>query len=103
MAASPASRGAFYPTAIRANGAAWASSVAKTGAVVGLWFGAAILDAGLGARGAFTVFAVCPAVMVLVLFALGRVQRRLPAEAEGALSGEAPATGATPVRTVVPS
>ncbi|RVU20885.1 MFS transporter [Streptomyces antnestii] len=95
--------GTFYPTAIRANGAAWASSVAKIGAMVGPWLGGVILDAGLGARGAFTVFAVCPAVMVLVLFALGRVQRRLPAEAEGALSAEAPATGATPVRTVVPS
>ncbi|WP_051844091.1 MFS transporter [Streptomyces sp. NRRL S-813] len=95
--------GTFYPTAIRANGAAWASSVAKIGAMVGPWLGGVILDAGLGARGAFTVFAVCPAVMVLVLFALGRVQRRLPAEAEGALSAEAPVTGTTPVRTVVPS
>ncbi len=95
--------GTFYPTAIRANGAAWASSVAKIGAMVGPWLGGVILDAGLGARGAFTVFSLCPAVMVLVLFALGRVQRRLPAEAEGALSAGAPATGATPARTVVPS
>ncbi|MGV9347360.1 hypothetical protein ACWDSD_21560 [Streptomyces spiralis] len=60
--------GTFYPPAIRANGAAWASSVAKIGAMVGPWLGGVILDAGLGARGAFTVFAVCPAVMVLVLW-----------------------------------
>ncbi len=95
--------GTFYPTGIRANGAAWASSVAKVGAMVGPWLGGVILDAGLGAHGAFTVFAACPAVMVLVLFVLGRVQRRLPAEAEGALSVEAPTTGVTPVRTAAPS
>ncbi|GHE94506.1 MFS transporter [Streptomyces spiralis] len=95
--------GTFYPTEIRANGAAWASSVAKIGAMVGPWLGGVLLDAGLGASGAFTIFAACPAVMVLVLFVLGRVQRRLPAEAEGALSVEASTTGVAPVRTVAPS
>ncbi|MFB6703234.1 hypothetical protein ACFCW6_00720 [Streptomyces sp. NPDC056333] len=93
--------GTFYPTAIRANGAAWASSVAKVAAMAGPWLGGVILDAGLGARGAFTVFSVCPAVMVLVLFALGRVQRRLPAEAEGALSAESPETGLAAARPAV--
>ncbi|MER5960583.1 MFS transporter [Streptomyces sp. NPDC001893] len=95
--------GTFYPTAIRANGAAWASSVAKIGAMVGPWLGGVILDAGLGAQGAFTVFAVCPAVMVVVLFVFGRVQRRLPAEAEGAISVETPTTGLAPVKMAATS
>ncbi|MFB7169159.1 MFS transporter [Streptomyces sp. NPDC056121] len=95
--------GTFYPTAIRANGAAWASSVAKIGAMVGPWLGGVILDAGLGAQGAFTVFAVCPAVMVVVLFVFGRVQRRLPAEAEGAISVETPTTGVAPVKMAATS
>lgn len=85
--------GTFYPTAIRANGAGWASSVAKVGAMVGPWLGGVILDAGLGAGGAFTIFAAVPAVMVLVLFMLGRLQRRMPADAEGALPGQPPTTG----------
>ncbi|MFB7999512.1 MFS transporter [Streptomyces sp. NPDC056002] len=95
--------GTFYPTAIRANGAAWASSVAKIGAMVGPWLGGVILDAGLGAQGAFTVFAVCPAVMVVVLFVFGRVQRRLPAEAEGAISVTTPTAGVAPVKTAATS
>ncbi|MFB7418281.1 MFS transporter [Streptomyces sp. NPDC056210] len=95
--------GTFYPTAIRANGAAWASSVAKIGAMVGPWLGGVILDAGLGAQGAFTVFAVCPVVMVVVLFVFGRVQRRLPAEAEGAISVETPTTGVAPVKMAATS
>ncbi|MFD7205735.1 MFS transporter [Streptomyces sp. NPDC059893] len=95
--------GTFYPTAIRANGAAWASSVAKIGAMVGPWLGGVILDAGLGAQGAFTVFAVCPAVMVVVLFVFGRVQRRLPAEAEGAVLVETPTIGVAPVKTAATS
>ncbi|MFE4777969.1 MFS transporter [Streptomyces sp. NPDC056713] len=95
--------GTFYPTAIRANGAAWASSVAKIGAMVGPWLGGVILDAGLGAQGAFTVFAVCPAVMVVVLFVFGRVQRRLPAEAEGAILVETPTAGVAPVKTAAAS
>ncbi|MFI0766183.1 MFS transporter [Streptomyces sp. NPDC021218] len=82
--------GTFYPTAIRANGAAWASSVAKIGAMIGPWLGGVLLDTGLGARGAFEVFAICPAVMVVLLIALGRAQRRLPADAEGALVRETP-------------
>lgn len=92
--------GTFYPTEIRANGAGWASSVAKAGAMLGPWLGGVILDAGLGAQGAFSIFAICPAVMVLVLFVLGRVQRRMPADAEGALNG---AVDTAPLAPVAPS
>ncbi|MGX1668016.1 MFS transporter [Streptomyces sp. NPDC055400] len=94
--------GTFYPTAVRANGAAWASSVAKVGAMIGPWLGGVLLDTGLGARGAFVIFAVCPAAMVLVLICLGRAQRRLPVDAEGAVATtpEPTATTAASSRTV---
>ncbi|MFI9780174.1 hypothetical protein ACIHCV_36695 [Streptomyces sp. NPDC051956] len=89
-------------TAVRANGAAWASSVAKVGAMIGPWLGGVLLDTGLGARGAFVIFAVCPAAMVLVLICLGRAQRRLPIDAEGAVATtpEPTATTAASSRTV---
>ncbi|MFF2846477.1 MFS transporter [Streptomyces sp. NPDC058001] len=91
----------FYPTAIRANGAAWASSVAKIGAMVGPWLGGVLLDTGMGARGAFTVFAICPVLMIALLFGLGRAQRRLPSDAEGALVTEPP-PGSAPAPRPVP-
>ncbi|MFC4494876.1 MFS transporter [Streptomyces ovatisporus] len=85
--------GTFYPTSIRANGAAWASSVAKVGAMIGPWLGGVLLDAGLGTGGAFTAFAVCPVVMVVLLFAMGRAQKSLSPDTEGALfDGTAHAT-----------
>ncbi|MGY5034058.1 hypothetical protein ACWC9U_24935 [Streptomyces sp. 900116325] len=69
--------------------------------MAGPWLGGIILDAGLGARGAFTLFSVCPAVMVLVLFALGRGQRRLPTDAEGALTAELPEAGLAAARPAI--
>ncbi|NLU75346.1 MFS transporter [Streptomyces sp. HNM0575] len=89
--------GTFYPTAIRANGAAWASSVAKVGAMVGPWLGGVLLDAGIGTSGAFTSFALCPAIMIVVLFAMGRVQRGLSPDTEGAL-----ATASVPAALAAP-
>lgn len=90
--------GTFYPTPIRANGAAWASSVAKVGAMIGPWLGGVLLDAGLGTGGAFTSFALCPIIMVVLLFAMGRAQKSLPPETEGALVEDpAPSDGAAPL------
>jgi len=85
--------GTFYPTPIRANGAAWASSVAKVGAMIGPWLGGVLLDAGLGTGGAFTTFALCPILMVILLFAMGRAQRSLSPDAEGALFTAVPTDG----------
>ncbi|HEV7625881.1 MAG TPA: MFS transporter [Streptomyces sp.] len=93
--------GTFYPTPIRANGAAWASSVAKVGAMIGPWLGGVLLDAGLGTGGAFTTFAVCPILMVLLLFAMGRAQKSLPPDSEGALLDEA--TWKDPPQQAVPA
>jgi len=76
----------FYRPAIRANGAAWATSIAKLGAMVGPWLAGVLMDGGLGAQGTFYVFALFPVLMAVLLFVLGGVQRRLPAEADGALA-----------------
>lgn len=82
--------GIFYRPAIRANGAAWATSIAKVGAIIGPWLAGVLLDAGMTAQSTFFVFALFPLVMAVVLIILGRLQRGLPAGANGALT---PATG----------
>lgn len=95
--------GIFYRPGIRANGAAWATSIAKFGAMLGPWLAGVILDASHDApQPTFFVFAVFPLVMGVLLLALGRVQRRLPADADGALvprgAQEAPAVPVQPAR-----
>lgn len=82
--------GIFYRPAIRANGAAWATSIAKVGAIIGPLLAGVLMDAGMTAQSTFFVFALFPLVMAVVLFGLGRLQRGLPADADGALT---PATG----------
>lgn len=76
----------FYRPAIRANGAAWAISIAKLGAMLGPWLAGVLMDGGLGAQGTFYVFALFPLLMAGLLFVLGGVQRRLPPDADGALA-----------------
>lgn len=75
----------FYRPAIRASGGGWAASVSKLGAMLGPWLAGALLDAGLSAKGTFFVFAIFPLAMVVLLAVLGRVQRGLAPDAEGAL------------------
>jgi AAHS family 4-hydroxybenzoate transporter-like MFS transporter len=90
--------GIFYRPAIRANGAAWATSIAKVGAIIGPWLAGVLMDGGMGARSTFFVVALFPLIMAMVLFVLGRLQRGLPAGTDGALSAApdpAPATEAT--------
>jgi AAHS family 4-hydroxybenzoate transporter-like MFS transporter len=76
----------FYRPAIRASGGGWAASVSKLGAMLGPWLAGLLLDQGVTAKGTFFVFAIFPVAMVVLLAVLGRVQRGLPAEAEGSLS-----------------
>ncbi|MFD2421126.1 MFS transporter [Amycolatopsis pigmentata] len=78
--------GIFYRPAIRADGAAWAASIAKTGSMFGPLLAGAIMDNGFGPQGTFYAFAVFPVAMAVLLVALGRRQRRLPPEADGALA-----------------
>lgn len=78
--------GIFYRPAIRANGAAWATSIAKFGAMLGPWLAGVLLDGGFTAQDTFYVFALFPLLMMGLLFALGAAQRRLPSDADGALN-----------------
>ncbi|RTL67732.1 MAG: MFS transporter [Pseudonocardiaceae bacterium] len=75
----------FYRPAIRASGGGWATSVSKLGAMLGPWLAGVLLDGGLSAQGTFYVFAIFPVLMVVLLVVLGRVQRTLPAGADGAV------------------
>lgn len=84
----------FYRPAIRSNGAAWATSIAKVGAMVGPLLAGLLLDGGVSAQGTFFVFAIFPVLMAVLLFLVGAAQRKLPPEADGALAPK----GARPER-----
>lgn len=94
--------GIFYRPAIRASGAAWATSIAKFGAMLGPWLAGVIMDLGAGVQGTFFVFASFPLLMAALLFWLGRLQRTLPADAEGALLVAQPPPRAAAPGTVSP-
>src|SRR5271154_4245653 len=55
--------GIFYPSAIRASGAGWATSVAKIGAILGPTVGAAVLSSGLPIIRSYALLAACPAIL----------------------------------------
>ena len=55
--------GVFYPSAIRASGAGWATSVAKIGGILGPIIGAAVLSSGLPVIRSYALLAVCPAIL----------------------------------------
>jgi MFS transporter, AAHS family, 4-hydroxybenzoate transporter len=65
--------GIFYPSAYRANGAGWATSVAKIGSIAGPFAAGLILSTSLPVRYIFAVLAVCPAVFVVCIFIVGRI------------------------------
>jgi len=69
--------GIFYPSAYRANGAGWATSVAKIGSVAGPALGGVILSTSLPVRNIFVVLAVCPAVFAICIYAVGRMHRKI--------------------------
>ncbi|QNA86510.1 MFS transporter [Sphingomonas sp. So64.6b] len=64
--------GLFYPSAIRANGAGWATSVAKIGSIAAPLLGGYLLAANLPPRQLFVLLAVAPAVCAVALMLLGR-------------------------------
>jgi AAHS family 4-hydroxybenzoate transporter-like MFS transporter len=55
--------GIFYPSAIRARGAGWATSVAKVGAILGPIVGATVLSSGLPVLRSYALLAVCPVIL----------------------------------------
>jgi AAHS family 4-hydroxybenzoate transporter-like MFS transporter len=88
--------GIFYPSAYRANGAGWATSIAKIGSVAGPILGGIILSTSLPVRDIFAVLAVCPAALAICIYIVGRMHRRilgreaLAAEADAAVLMAAP-------------
>ncbi len=69
--------GIFYPSAYRGNGAGWATSIAKIGSVAGPILGGIVLSTSLPVRDIFAVLAVCPAVMAICIYVVGRMHRRI--------------------------
>jgi AAHS family 4-hydroxybenzoate transporter-like MFS transporter len=67
--------GIFYPSAIRASGAGWATSVAKIGAILGPIVGAAVLSSGLPIIRSYALLAVCPAVLFVCALGIHMVTR----------------------------
>ncbi len=78
----------FYPSAIRANGGGWATSVAKIGGILGPIIGAYVLASGLPIVRSFALLALCPAILVICAIGIGLVVRR---------SDSTPAVAAAPV------
>lgn len=76
--------GVYYATSIRANGAGWATSIAKIGGIAGPLIGGYVLASGLPIVRSFAILAICPLILMLCAFGIAHfVRRRL---------GEAPAT-----------
>jgi AAHS family 4-hydroxybenzoate transporter-like MFS transporter len=67
--------GIFYPSAIRASGAGWATSVAKIGAILGPMVGAALLSSGLPIIRSYALLAVCPAVLFVCALGIHMVTK----------------------------
>lgn len=66
----------FYPSAIRANGAGWVSSVAKGGSVLGPFIGGYVLASSLPVRNIYALLAVCPTIFAGCILAIGWLERR---------------------------
>jgi AAHS family 4-hydroxybenzoate transporter-like MFS transporter len=68
--------GIFYPSAIRASGAGWATSVAKIGGVLGPLIGGYVLASGIPVIRSYAMLAVCPVILCVCALAIGAVVRR---------------------------
>jgi len=81
----------FYPSAIRASGGGWATSVGKFGAVLGPLIGGAVLSSHLPIIRVYALLAICPAVLFVCALAIAAVVRRnrLTATPAQALGGRA--------------
>lgn len=68
--------GVYYPSAIRANGGGWATSIAKVGGIAGPILGGYVLASGMPIVRSFAILAVCPAILVLCAIGIGLIVRR---------------------------
>jgi MFS transporter, AAHS family, 4-hydroxybenzoate transporter len=71
--------GVYYPSAIRANGGGWATSMAKVGGIAGPMIGAVILSSHLPVVRSYALLALCPLTLALCAIGLGTIVRRHPA------------------------
>lgn len=92
--------GIFYPSSFRANGAGWATSVAKIGSIAGPYIAGLILATSLPVRNIFAVLAICPAVFVICILVIGVMHARiLRREGAAAANMTRLATDSTPPRS----
>jgi AAHS family 4-hydroxybenzoate transporter-like MFS transporter len=68
--------GIFYPSAYRANGAGWATSIAKVGSILGPLVGGLALSSGMPVKAMYAFLAACPLVVGIGIFIIGRIQQR---------------------------
>jgi AAHS family 4-hydroxybenzoate transporter-like MFS transporter len=68
--------GIFYPSAYRANGAGWATSIAKVGSILGPLVGGVALSSGMPVKVMYAFLAACPLVVGIGIFIIGRIQQR---------------------------
>ncbi|HWJ69393.1 MAG TPA: MFS transporter [Sphingobium sp.] len=68
--------GIFYSSSFRANGAGWATSVAKVGSVIGPMVGGMILATSFPVKNIFALLAICPTLVALALFFISRIHAR---------------------------
>jgi AAHS family 4-hydroxybenzoate transporter-like MFS transporter len=68
--------GVFYLSSVRANGAGWATSVAKVGGIAGPILGGIVLSSGLPIVRSFAILAICPAVLAICAIGIGLIVRR---------------------------
>jgi AAHS family 4-hydroxybenzoate transporter-like MFS transporter len=61
----------YYPSAIRANGAGWVSSVGKIGSIAGPLIGGLVLSTTMPARYTFALLAITQVLLALFVGALG--------------------------------
>ena len=80
----------YYPTAIRASGGGWATSIAKFGGIAGPMIGGVLLQAGVTAMRIFAFLAVCPAVLAACALGIAFIVRRASLVALPAAAAVAP-------------
>lgn len=69
--------GIFYPSSYRANGAGWATSIAKIGSIAGPLAGGWLLSTPLPVKNLYAVLALCPLVFAISIFVVGQLHRGL--------------------------
>jgi MFS transporter, AAHS family, 4-hydroxybenzoate transporter len=67
---------AFYPTAYRATGVAWANGIGRSGSIVGSLLGGVLLGFGWLATTVYALVAIPAVISALALATLGLVRRR---------------------------